>query len=110
MLPGGRAAGRAAALGLTGLELTRFTPSTITDPAALEAELGRVRERGWAVDAEEVEEGVYCLGAAVRDHRQLPVAAISVAGPAYRLRPEADRTGRLVAATSATISRRLGHG
>ena len=60
---------------LAGLELTRFTASTITDPAAMAAELGRVRERGWAVDAEEVEEGVYCLGAAVRDHRQLPVAA-----------------------------------
>ena len=95
---------------LAGLELTRFTASTITDPAALEAELDRVRERGYAVDAEEVEEGVYCLGAAVRDHRKLPVAAISVAGPAYRLRPRADGTGRLVAATAATISRRLGHG
>ena len=95
---------------LAGLELTRFTASTITDLAALEAELGRVRERGWAADTEEVEEGVYCLGAAVRDHRQLPVAAISGAGPAYRLRPRVDRVGRLVAATAAAISRRLGHG
>jgi hypothetical protein len=32
-----------------------------------------------------------------------------VAGPAYRVRPEADRIGGLVAATSAAISRRLGH-
>jgi DNA-binding IclR family transcriptional regulator len=31
---------------LTGLEMTRFMTSTITDPAALEAELDRVRERG----------------------------------------------------------------
>jgi DNA-binding IclR family transcriptional regulator len=94
---------------LTGLDLARFTTATITDPAALEAELDRVRERGYAVDAEEVEEGVYCLGAAVRDHRQLPVAAISIAGPAYRVRARADQLGVLVAETAAAISRRLGH-
>jgi IclR family transcriptional regulator, acetate operon repressor len=104
-LPPGELAAR-----LASLELDRHTAATITDPAALGAELDRVRERGYAVDAEEVEEGVYCLGAAVCDHRRRPVAAISVAGPAYRLRPETDRTGRLVAATSTAISRRLGHG
>jgi DNA-binding IclR family transcriptional regulator len=94
---------------LAGLELARHTAATITDPAALAAELERVRRRGWAVDDEEVEEGVYCLGAAVRDHRRLAVAAISVAGPAYRLRARADQVGTLVAGTAAAISRRLGH-
>jgi DNA-binding IclR family transcriptional regulator len=95
---------------LAGLELTRFTAATITDPAALGAELDRVRARGWAVDDEEVEEGVYCLGAAVRDHRRRAVAAISVAGPAYRVRARAGEIGLLVAETAAAISRRLGHG
>jgi DNA-binding IclR family transcriptional regulator len=37
------------------------------------------------------------------------VAAISVAGPAYRVRAKADQIGVLVAETSAAISRRLGH-
>jgi DNA-binding IclR family transcriptional regulator len=103
-LPPGELAAR-----LAGLELARHTPATITDPAALAAELERVRRRGWAVDDEEVEEGVYCLGAAVRDHRRLAVAAISVAGPAYRVRAKATQTGALVAETAAAISRRLGH-
>jgi DNA-binding IclR family transcriptional regulator len=94
---------------LAGLELARFTAATITDPAALAAELERVRRRGWAVDDEEVEEGVFCLGAAVRDHRRRAVATISVAGPAYRLRAQAGRLGPLVAETAAAISRRLGH-
>jgi len=98
------------AVRLGELELDRFTAATITDPAALGAELERVRARGWAVDAEEVEEGVYCLGAAVRDHRRQAVAAISVAGPAYRVRAKADQAGPLVAETAAAISRRLGHG
>jgi DNA-binding IclR family transcriptional regulator len=94
---------------LARMELARFTAATITDPAALAAELGRVRERGFAVDQEEVEEGVYCLGAAVRDHHRRPVAAISVAGPAYRMRARAGQLGGLVAETAAAISRRLGH-
>jgi IclR family acetate operon transcriptional repressor len=95
---------------LARLDLARFTADTITDPAALAAELDRVRARGWSTDREEVEEGVYCLGAAVRDHGPMPVAAISVAGPAYRVRAKADRVGALVAETAAAISRRLGHG
>jgi DNA-binding IclR family transcriptional regulator len=94
---------------LAVLELARFTAATITDPVALGAELERVRARGWAVDAEEVEEGVYCLGAAVSNHRGRAVAAISVAGPAYRVRAKAGQVGALVAETAAAISRRLGH-
>jgi DNA-binding IclR family transcriptional regulator len=95
---------------LARLELTRFTAATITQAAALAAELGRIRDRGYALDEEEVEEGVVCLGAPVRDYRRTPVAAISVAGPAYRLRAKADRVGALVAETAAAVSRRLGHG
>jgi IclR family transcriptional regulator, acetate operon repressor len=94
---------------LARLPLPRFTAATITDRADLAAELDRVRRRGWAIDQEEVEEGVYCLGAAVRDHGRAPVAAISVAGPAYRVRAKADRIGALVAQTAAAISGRLGH-
>ncbi|HJU00852.1 MAG TPA: IclR family transcriptional regulator C-terminal domain-containing protein, partial [Actinomycetes bacterium] len=45
----------------------------------------------------------------VRDHRRRAVAAISVAGPAYRVRAQAERLGPLVAGTADAISRRLGH-
>jgi DNA-binding IclR family transcriptional regulator len=37
------------------------------------------------------------------------VAAISVAGPAYRVRARTDQLGVLVAETAAAISRRLGY-
>lgn len=43
------------------------TPATITDLAALHAELAVVRERGYAIDDEENEATVRCLGAAVVD-------------------------------------------
>jgi IclR family acetate operon transcriptional repressor len=94
---------------IQGLRLRRFTDNTITDAAALEAEVSLTRERGYAVDRVEIEEGVACFGAALRDYRGLPVAAISVAGPAERLLPKEVRVGPLVAKTALAISRHLGY-
>jgi len=45
------------------------TPHTITDPAVLRAQLAYVRERGYSTDHEEVEEGLACVAAPIRDYR-----------------------------------------
>jgi len=91
------------------LDFQRFTANTITDAAILEAEVLAVRERGYGIDRIEVEEGVACFGAPVRNYRGLPVAAISVAGPAARILPREAEIGPLVAETALKISRRLGY-
>lgn len=91
------------------LDLRRFTPNTITDAGALERELGLVARRGYAVDNVEVEEGVACYAAPVLDHRGVPVAAVSVAGPAERIFAKGERLGELVAKTTTDLSRRLGY-
>lgn len=67
--------------------LAPFTTNTLTDPAELRAELAKVRARGYAVDNEEIEEGLVCIGAPVRDHAGHVVAGVSIAGPSSRLRP-----------------------
>ena len=56
------------------------TSRTITDPTALLADLAEIRRRGYAVDDEEDAEGIFCVGAAVRDHRGDCVGAVSVTG------------------------------
>lgn len=68
--------------------LERRTAKTIASPVELKAELRAVRSRDYAIDDEEVEEGVRCVGAAVLDHAGRPLAAISVSGPAFRMTPE----------------------
>ena len=68
--------------------LQPMTRKTITTPGELKAELEVIRNRGYAIDDEEHEEGVRCVAVAVRDYSQRPVAAISVSGPTFRVTPE----------------------
>ncbi len=86
-----------------------LTAHTITDLAALWEELARVRARGYATDREEIEEGLACLAAPVRDHRGKVVAAVSMAGPVGRILPHEERFGRRIAATALEISTGLGY-
>jgi IclR family KDG regulon transcriptional repressor len=65
-----------------------FTSNTITDLERLREELALVRRRGYSVDDQEIEEGLVCVAAPVRDHTGHVVAATSIAGPSSRLRPE----------------------
>lgn len=84
------------------------TATTLTTPAAFRRDLELVRSRGYAVDDGEHDAQVMCLGAAVLDHRELPVAAVSVAGPRERVLPRADELAALVRDTARAISLRLG--
>jgi IclR family transcriptional regulator, acetate operon repressor len=54
------------------------TPATITDLPALRAELEVVRERGYALDDEENEATVRCLGAAILDRAGRPRGGVSI--------------------------------
>jgi DNA-binding IclR family transcriptional regulator len=65
-----------------------MTSNTITSLFELKKELSAIRERGYSVDNEEIEEGVRCVGCVVRNFSGEPVAAVSISGPAFRLTQE----------------------
>jgi DNA-binding IclR family transcriptional regulator len=89
--------------------LPRFTDHTMTDLDALARDLTKVRRLGYSVDDQEIEEGLRCIGAPVRDHSGRVVAAVSVAGPVTRLpTAEVPRIGEIVMAGARSISAALG--
>jgi DNA-binding IclR family transcriptional regulator len=66
--------------------LRAYTTNSITDPAALRAELERVVEVGYAINRGEWREGVCGLAAPIRDSRGSVIAAIGISGPVERLK------------------------
>ncbi|HEX2997653.1 MAG TPA: IclR family transcriptional regulator [Anaerolineales bacterium] len=92
------------------LVLTAHTPATITQPELLFKELANVCKQGFAIDDEENETGVRCLGAPIFDHAGYAFAGISISGPAYRTSVAQLRAlSRPLIEAANAISARLGH-
>lgn len=90
--------------------LPRATPATVTDPVKLRIQLEEIRRRGYASTMEELEEGLNAVAAPVRRADGEVVAALSVSGPAFRMRPvDLPRVARLTMEAAAAVSRRLGY-
>jgi len=71
-------------------------------------ELAVVRSRGFAVDDEQNEPGVACVGAPIFDAGGRTVAAISVSGPAYRIHAKQRSISRAIVTACGEVSRSLG--
>jgi DNA-binding IclR family transcriptional regulator len=67
------------------IKFVRFTPKTICSRNDLLKALEKVRRRGYAIDDEEVDVGVRCVGAPVFNESGRPIAAVSVSAPASRI-------------------------
>lgn len=89
--------------------MRRFTPNTIVSVPRFLRELGRVRQRGFAIDREEKDVGAACIAAPLFEADDI-TGAISLSGPASRM--TARRIGGLAPVlvdACATLSRHLGH-
>ncbi|KQW47519.1 IclR family transcriptional regulator [Nocardioides sp. Root1257] len=91
--------------------LSRYTPTTITKKGKLREELALVREQGYAVAMDELEEGLTAAAAPIRNAHGDVIASMSVSGPTFRLSEErvADVLPLLVEA-AGEVSHRLGWG
>ncbi|MBI5905232.1 MAG: IclR family transcriptional regulator [Deltaproteobacteria bacterium] len=88
-------------------EVPRFTKNTKVQVAEILKDLSSARERGYATDLEEFEEGLRCIASPIQDYTRKVVGAISVTGPAHRLPddriaqvvgPEVDRAAKALSA------------
>ncbi len=90
--------------------LAAYTENTIREKEELQEHLRRVRRVGFAVDDEEMSEGIRCVAAPILDHTGLAVAAISATGPAFRVsRGELDRLTAEVTSAARMVSSELGY-
>lgn len=102
-----------AAATAAGRDLQPYTRRTLTGAGALAAEMSRVRERGWALEVEEMSVGVAGVAAPIRSHGGLVVGAIGITGTLDRIcepsgAPRAPLVGQVQDAARA-VSRELGH-
>ncbi len=89
---------------LASAQLLRLTPRTITDAARLRAELMRVRQQGWALVDEELEEGLRSLAAPIHDPSGKVVAALNLSAAARSGGPEMLREAMLAHVLTAARS------
>lgn len=86
--------------------LPAATPNSIVSLPLLERELDKVRRHGVAFDMDEVETGVRCIAAGIRDDSGALVAGLSLSTPAERF--DADRA-TMIRQTAEEISAALGY-
>jgi IclR family KDG regulon transcriptional repressor len=73
---------------LLRIRFEQRTKNTIADMDALRRELHQIRSKGIAVDNGELIEGISCIAAPVLSENSQAIAAISVAGPSFRITEE----------------------
>ncbi len=91
------------------LTLEAFTERTITRADDLRSELEGVRRDGWAVSVGEFEDGLHGVAAPIFDASEFCRAALSVAGPSYRMPPaRLPELAELCSEAAMEIGTRLG--
>lgn len=66
-------------------EFKRYTANTLMTVNDVMADIEEVREKGYAVDREELEYGLTCVGIPLFNKKNCPIGAISVSGPTTRM-------------------------
>lgn len=95
----------------SGYEMTRYNKNTITKVDKLKKELARIRKAGYALDDEEVVEGVCCIATPIFNYGGYVNHSLGVSGPAVQLTP-ATRNKYIeeMCKYSRRISEELGYG
>jgi DNA-binding IclR family transcriptional regulator len=85
-----------------------LTPRTIVSREALLDELAMVRAQGYAIEWEETNENVCCVGVAIRAREGPPQYAISISAPIFRADPaQLARFAELLLGARGQIEREL---
>lgn len=73
---------------LEHLPLEKYTKNTINKPEALANELKRIKDVGYAIDLEELENGLVCIAIPIKNKKNNVIASLSASGPLSRFKME----------------------
>lgn len=89
--------------------LAKRTEYTITDKDKLIDELKKIRSQGYGEDLEESEIGLVCYAAPVKDITGKAIAAISISGPAARMKQNKEELINSIRETAVYVSKSMGY-
>jgi IclR family acetate operon transcriptional repressor len=94
-----------------GADLARRTKRTLMSASAFREHLRATLVRGYAVENEELEEGLSAIAAPIRDKTGRAIAAISMPGPTTRIiGSDPDLVGRMLLDYAHRVSKQLAAG
>lgn len=97
-------------MALLPAEFHQFTPNTINNVTELEAELARIRTKGYAVDNEEWSLNSKALAAPVWNYNRETVAALTIAGPTVRMTSQRiEELAQILVREARQLSVKLGY-
>lgn len=95
---------------ILGNGLQGYTSKTITNLKEMEEHLEKIKAMGYAVDDEENEEGIRCIGAPIFDYTGKVIGAVSVSGSTLTVLPEkVEQLAQKVMECAKRISDKMGH-
>jgi DNA-binding IclR family transcriptional regulator len=91
--------------------LEKRTENTITNTEKLKHHLKAIYRQGYAVDDEENEKGIRCVGAPIFNQQGQVIAAVSISGPTVRISKKIvqETLKNEVMKTASDISREFGY-
>ncbi|AZV57662.1 IclR family transcriptional regulator [Clostridium sp. AWRP] len=93
---------------LNNLDFKKFTNNTATSKEALLKQLVSFKSQGYAIDDEEIEEGLYCIAVPVFDASKRVIAALSASGPKQRMLSKKEHIIKKMLSVSHLLSYQLG--
>ncbi len=69
-------------------KLVTYTKNTIIDSAVLTKELKKIKDVGYALDLEELENGLVCIAIPIKNKKNKVIASLSASGPLSRFKME----------------------
>lgn len=90
------------------MTIRALTPNTITTPDALLQDIAKTRTRGYALDLEENEPGLFCIGVPLMGYNGTALGAISLSGRSMTPEDE-QRLSTMLVSSSQRLSTMLGY-